>query len=403
MQNYEIFPSTKQITTNEMKKYLKSLFGFLIAIAFGFGATLLIDWLIDSGDKHSGENVEKTIDWVLMATSIVIAFLAMFVSMVVHIALHEAGHLIAGLATGYKFLSYRLFKWIVVKEGDQLKLKRFNIAGTLGQCIMIPPSNTEKTPYFWYNAGGVIANFILMTISFITLRLFELSLIPELFFIMMVVVGLYLTITNGIPCSINGISNDGRNIFMLHKKPERIKYFANSLMCMAELSKGTRLHEMPSEWFVDDPLKNPKDHFELTNKMAYMSLQEDLGDYEKARLVAEEISSFSTEIPQLFLMETEGEHVMLELLTTNRKDIVEKLWTKQLDVYTRRSSKYSPIKLAVLYAYELLYKKDKTAAMSHYDNLIKKQKDFPNPGETKTAEDLCQHISNMMSETKGIK
>jgi hypothetical protein len=53
-----------------------------------------------------------------------------------------------------------------------------------------------------------------------------------------------------------------------------------------------------------------------------------------------------------------GEHIIAELLTQNRQDVVEKLWTKQAAKYTTSNSKYSPSKLAALYAIELLHNKD---------------------------------------------
>ena len=59
----------------------------------------------------------------------------------------------------------------------------------------------------------------------------------------------------------------------------------------------------------------------------------------------------------LFALETVGEHIIAELLTQNRQDVVEKLWTKQAAKYTTSNSKYSPSKLAALYAIELLHNK----------------------------------------------
>ena len=46
---------------------------------------------------------------------------------------------------------------------------------------------------------------------------------------------------------------------------------------------------------------------------------------------------FST--PLLFALETVGEHIIAELLTQNRREVVEKLWTKQAAKYTTSNSK----------------------------------------------------------------
>lgn len=85
-----------------------------------------------------------------------------------------------------------------------------------------------------------------------------------------------------------------------------------------------------------------------------MMLHEDLGNLDKAREKAEEIMAFGKKMPQIFALEIGSERVMLELMTTNRKEVIEQLWTKQMQTYTKASSKYSPMKLAVLCAVEMI-------------------------------------------------
>lgn len=373
-------------------KALKMILSLLLGAAIGFGSIMLIVWLIDMGKKPTSEKSEKTIDWLLMFGSIGLSILFLFVSAIVHTILHEAGHLVAGLATGYKFLSYRAFKWMIVRENDRLKLKKYNVSGTLGQCIMIPPTTTESISYFWYNAGGIIVNIVLVTISIIILRTFNLGMVGMSAWMMMAFVGLFMTLTNGIPYAFNGANNDGCNILMLKKKPARRKSFATMLLVAAELSQGTRMKDMPRDWFINNPITDVKDLFQLSDRMMYMSLQEDLGNYDEARIIAEEISAFGDKTPSLFRMETEGEHTMLELMTTNRQEVVESLWTKQLEAYTKNSSKYSPIKLSVLYAYELLYNADVSASLTYLEKLRNNKEKFANPGETLLALELCEKI-----------
>ena len=78
-----------------------------------------------------------------------------------HIALHETGHLIAGKISGYGFVSIRIFTMTFIKVNGKLKVKRFSMPGTLGQCLMSPPEPKDgKFPYFFYNLGGSLINFI---------------------------------------------------------------------------------------------------------------------------------------------------------------------------------------------------------------------------------------------------
>ena len=63
-------------------------------------------------------------------------FVLMYGFILLHIALHEAGHLVFGLLSGYSFCSYRIFSLMWIKEGEKLRLRRFSLAGTGGQCLL---------------------------------------------------------------------------------------------------------------------------------------------------------------------------------------------------------------------------------------------------------------------------
>lgn len=70
------------------------------------------------------------------------------VSFLFSILIHELGHLVMGLMTGYKFLSFRFLTFHVQHdENGKLKLFKQNIPGTMGQCLMIPP-NKKPFPMF---------------------------------------------------------------------------------------------------------------------------------------------------------------------------------------------------------------------------------------------------------------
>ena len=75
--------------------------------------------------------------------------------------LHEGGHLVCGLLTGYRFVSFRIGSWMVQRENGRLRFHRYTLAGTAGQCLLAPPELTEgKIPYKLYNLGGVLANLL---------------------------------------------------------------------------------------------------------------------------------------------------------------------------------------------------------------------------------------------------
>ena len=149
---------------------------------------------------------------------------------------------------------------------------------------------------------------------------------------------------------------------------------------------------MPREWIDDCPVDEQSDYLQLSNRGSYMMLLEDLGEYERAREVTEELLSLGKKLPQLLQLEVGGDAVMLELMTTNRREVAERLWTKQLERYVKQNCQYSPIKCAVLYAYELLYRGDAEAADAYKQQLHQRRQDYAIPGEAITAISLIEAI-----------
>ena len=372
-------------------KILKMLLGMLCGAAAGYFGIMLIIWLID-GSLPSSDDAEKAVDWLLMVKAIGVTLVAFVIAVMVHLILHEAGHLIAGLLTGYRFLSFRILKYTLIKTDEGLRWKKFHIAGTGGQCILELPEDqdVETVPWFWYNAGGVLMNLTIMLVSVVLLRFTDPPLLPFALLMMLAFVGFFMACANGIPATINGVSNDGHNLWMLWRRPAERRYFMHSLQIAGQLSRGKRMSEMPAEWTENQPITPKSSYLELTGRMTYMALLEDQGRLDEARLVAEELMALGKKLPQLLQLEIGGERVMLELMTTRRPEVVSQLWTKTLARYTEANSKYSPIKCAVLYAYELLHNHNTQKAETYKQQLEAHQHDYTMPGEALTALYLIQ-------------
>ena len=63
--------------------------------------------------------------------------------------LHEGGHLVCGLLTGYRFVSFRIGSWMVQRENGRLRFHRYTLAGTAGQCLLAPPELTTIWEACW--------------------------------------------------------------------------------------------------------------------------------------------------------------------------------------------------------------------------------------------------------------
>ena len=90
-----------------------------------------------------------------------LAILILLFSIFLQVLLHEGGHLVCGLATGYRFVSFRIFNLTFIRKDGKLCIKRFSLAGTGGQCLLTPPERPlEDIPTTLYNLGGVLANLL---------------------------------------------------------------------------------------------------------------------------------------------------------------------------------------------------------------------------------------------------
>ena len=150
----------------KIKLIFRIIWGLAVGIGFGYLVGLLVGVLI------SGESL-SVIPQKLGDLSLGDGFVGFLISMAalllvlpVQIILHEAGHLVFGLLSGYKFVSFRVGAVTLIRRNGKYCVKKYRVIGTGGQCLLTPPDlPLEKMPFFWYNAGGVIVNLLLGTIA----------------------------------------------------------------------------------------------------------------------------------------------------------------------------------------------------------------------------------------------
>lgn len=194
-----------------------------------------------------------------MLETIFLLFIAVL-SIFLQIIIHEVGHLIFGVLTGYDFISFRIFSITILFQDKRLRLSKNIISGTAGQCIMTPSFNESvDIPYFWYNAGGVIANLLTTVISLSMAFLFPEGNICRTVFIFLATIGIIFTLYNGIPLKTRLVVNDAYNIAKLIHNPEAKRAFWRLLKLNEYQIKGIELCNCPDEWFesLQESYSNP--------------------------------------------------------------------------------------------------------------------------------------------------
>lgn len=325
-----------------MKKKIQNLVIIIIQLliggACGFFGTLYFESFLDF---TSSDNI------ILMLSVFILYF---YFAFFLHIIIHECGHLIFGLKTGYKFVSIRFFNFMLIKEDDKIKRKKFSLAGTGGQCLLAPPDyNNGDFPIVLYNLGGCIMN-VFTSIFAMIIFLIHLNPWIDAFFIIFSLCGIGSALTNGIPLHTTQIANDGANVVALRKDHEAKKAFWIQMKINELTSLNIRLKDMPEELFdfeckdLDNQLLST---IEIFKTQRYM----DLHNFIKAK----ELMQWLLENANMLM--GIHKHILINdliyiAIIENDNETIEKLMTKE-HKKMRKALKTNLSFLRTQYAYEL--------------------------------------------------
>lgn len=346
-----------------MKKYLEIAFFLLIGGASGFFGAMYIDYL--------GGSTEHLIMVIICAA--IAAYL--------QIIIHEGGHLIFGLLTGYRVVSFRIGSLMLYKRQGKLKIAKFSLAGTGGQCLMAPPDIIDgKIPYVLYNLGGVLMNLIVSALCAVILTTMNPSIIFSCFCTMMIIIGILFAITNGLPISIGEVDNDGRNALSLGKTPEAIKALWLELKINEYITEGLRLKEMPEEWFEMPSEEAMQNSLVATIGVFHCNRLMDEMDLEKTGQTIEELLAMKTGMPGVYRSLLTLDLIYCELFGERRARILKRMERKDM-VQFMKAMKNFPTVLRTQYAYALLMECDVQKAQKIKKQFEKMAKSYPNPQE----------------------
>ena len=309
--------------------------------------------------------------------SLVGLFLGMYVALFFHMLIHEAGHLVFGLLTGYKFSSFRIFSFMWMKEDGKMKLKRLSLAGTGGQCLMSPPDRKDgKIPLVLYNLGGSFINIIIGALFLVVYLLCSDSPFLSPLLLIFTVVGFITAMMNGIPMRMGTVDNDGYNAFALSKNKEAVEAFWVQLKVAEQSAKGVRIKDMPSAWFTvptDEAMKNSM--VAVRGVFACNRLMDEEKFEEAGKLMEHllEIDSGMVGLHHDLLM---CDRLYVELIGENRREVMESMLTKEQKKFMKTMKRY-PSVLRTQYALALLFENDKAKAETVKNEFEKVAKSYP--------------------------
>lgn len=377
-----------------MKKALKLVGSFIIGAVGGFLlATIGVLLFTDIDLAHFLHSLKDTTLSLKGIGVGVFSLSAVIVSLVIHIFIHELGHLICGIATGYRFVSFRIFNIAFIKKEGKLCTKRFSIAGTGGQCLLAPPDRpTEEIPTAIYNLGGVLANIVASLVALPLLFIIENPLICT-GITLFIIIGAAIALLNGIPMRIGGIGNDGYNMLLLHKNRYNKELLMLQLKANALAQEGVRPKDMPTEWFQSDREMDYGNTFQIYTILLKAARMLDKYEWESAHILLAEAYEHKKEIMQLYANEIACELLFTSLIT-GREESVQELYTPELATYINTYRKVMSSKERLLCAIALYKEKETEKAHKIYQNLLKSKDNYLMLGEVASDIAIMEKILN---------
>ena len=340
---------------DKMKRIDFIIVGFLTSLVFGLIGVVVADSFWES-DKFL----------IIIFLALIILYLIYFIVII----LHELGHYVFGRISGYTFSSFRVLNIILIKLDKKYKVKKMGLAGTAGQCVMIPPKG-DKMPYVLFNLGGIIFNFIFAIISiffYFNINNEYLKLIVFIF----IILNVYTLLINGIPFRLL-VNNDMRNIILFKNDKEAFKNFFDSLRIQDMISTGLRLKDISDEYIYRP--KKITSTGDIDRQHMYCNKLMDEHNFKKAIREIKRIVN-NNDINMIYKADLINDLIYCYIILDMNTGEIDKLRSKEiLNVF--RQMKDNPSILRTEYAYQLVINKDEEEANKILNRFNKVGKTFP--------------------------
>ena len=304
--------------------------------------------------------------WIMAVLLVTVAAVAIALSL--NIILHEAGHLIGGLLTGYRFVAFCVLNRTIMRENGKLTIKKYSVPGTSGFCVTSPPDMLNGAyPFKLYISGGFLMNFLMCIACFgLFSHLAGTAAFWARAFLVIGIVSAFLGLVNFIPVSANGVFSDGYALFYMGKEK-------NALACQGCWSlfrfyafdtEGIRPCDIPVELIDWVDIGDINNIFVLSTALNQYKYLLDRQDMDKARTLIQALHDHLPSVFETQKMSCRCELLFHELIGECRQAEMKQLFTEELQAYLK--SAHSDFSVhRIMYAYERLVLKDAAKANKH--------------------------------------
>lgn len=327
-------------------------------------------------------------------------FAAVYGAVLLQTVIHEAGHLVFGLLSGYRFSSFRILSLMWLKEEGKIRFRRLSIPGTAGQCLMTPPEPVNGAiPVKLFNLGGSLMNLLASAVFLALYAVTKAVPLLSAFCAVMTVTGVGLALVNGIPLRLGTIDNDGYNAFSLGKSRSALRGFWLQLKVNDQIARNVRLKEMPEEWFTV-----PED-WELENSMvcscAVLACNRLMDEhrFSEADRLMKHLLSVNSGIVGLHRSLLICDRIFCGLIGEGSGGISAELYTPEQKKFMK-SMKNFPTVIRTEYALALLSEKDTAKSEKLCTRFEKIAKSYPYPSDICSERELMAIAAEKAKETQ---
>ncbi len=377
-----------------MKTILRLIGGMLVGACFGL---IIIIPIIAIIDGESITTVARTIFTKFSlqdVLEIVWMLIAVLIAFILNVVLHEGGHLVTGLLTGYRFVSFRFLNWTLIRRDGRLQWRNYELAGTGGQCLMAPPDRPiDQIDTRWYNAGGVLANILIVVISALLLWAFDLPDWLDELLVMLIILGLFIGLGNGIPLKMGGVANDGLNLLQLEKDIPGKQCFCNILEMNARNQEGEPYNDMPEHLFILPEPIDWKNSMHVGAVLMTATRMMALHQWEEAYHLLTEALSHKDNYMKLYQLEVEC-MMTVTCIATGRVEEARQHYSKDIVLHITRHAATQSDKQLVAMAVALVLDGDRPKAEALFHQLDADRNKYIHQGDVAMSLDLMRWLLN---------
>lgn len=330
----------------------------------------------------------------------IIAFLFYAIVHYTSIILHEVGHLIFGLKSKLKFISFNIRGFSIVKKNKKLCVEKRSLTKDIGgYCNMqfldsVKYSNKDVVLYFY---GGIIINIVL-ALLFLFVFLLCANEYIKLLSLLYVIYNFYLGIYNSIPYSnFVGVSTDMKHIVNYLHDSEYIKKIGIIDKIMKYRETNNSLKNI-DESLLYMPTKIIND-YDMTIALVYIAYLSEKKEYKKMNdSISYVLSSTSNTITEAQKNALKVQEIDCVVHTNFDKIKLKEIWDNSFNKYINQMSLLSIGGLAFKYLYYTVIDEDKNKASNIIKIFENKKVKCGDKQEVKETEDFIHDIDKCLKK-----